>query len=338
VTERSPEVHQRDPHARPDSEFEAGAYHHLVPGNTGRMLDARRTPIRVDALRPDIGSWRCEVMAFEDRGAIWTLPVESAVRFQFALGAAHATPRAVAELEAQARRFATPLTIEPEPERARATLVELARRSAEAAAWLARRGPMRWDPADADHDQGAIPTVPISVFETFMVERGLLEMDHVLARTYVSNPHAGETAKGHLVVIAEMGIAPFHGTCVRDPGTFDGDWSRDHRADHVLWRTAIVHTMLTTMGLAVLELHRGVANSPGVAPRSGRVLESWSFSRAVAESVAGPPVPGVQRAVDTRRVSHRRAFMTYLETRAMSRQFLEAEAVLFADDSVLTEV
>jgi hypothetical protein len=134
-----------------------------------------------------------------------------------------------------------------------------------------------------------------------------------------------------------MGLAPFHGKSVRDPETFVGAWSRDRRADHVLWRTAFVHAMLSTMGLAVMELHRGVAISAGIASRSGRVLESWSLSRAVAESVAGPPASGGPRAVDTRRVSFRRAFMTYLETRAMSRQFLEAEAVLFADDSVFAE-
>ena len=45
-----------------------------------------------------------------------------------------------------------------------------------------------------------------------MEERGLLDMDQALAQTYVSNPASGETVKGHLIVMAEMGIAPFHGT------------------------------------------------------------------------------------------------------------------------------
>jgi hypothetical protein len=334
--ERLSEVHQRDPDARPDSEYEAGGSHHLVPGNRGRMLDARRTPIRVDTLCPDIGSWRCEVMAFEDRGAMWTLPVESVTRFQFARGSAYATPEAVADLDAQARRFGTSLIVEPDPECARATLAELERRATEAAEWLARERMLR-APVNADHRSG-LAAGTVFAFEAFMGERDLLEMDDALARTYVSNPNSGDRVKGHLIVMAEMGLAPFHGTSVRDPETFVGDWSRDRRADHIMWRTAFVHAMLSTTGLAELELHRGVLGGAGVTLRSGRVLESWSFRRAVAESVAGPPASGGQRAVDTRRVSCRRAFMTYLETRAMSRQFLEEEAVLFADDSVFAEV
>jgi hypothetical protein len=168
-----------------------------------------------------------------------------------------------------------------------------------------------------------------------MEERGLLEMDHKLARTYVSNPDSGETVKGHLIVMAELGIAPFHGKTVRDPATFAGDWRRERRADHVLWRTALLHAMLAAIGIEVLELHRGVSNGAGIAPPFGRVLESWSFSRQVAESVAGPPGADARRVVHTRKVSYRRAFMTYLETRAMNRQFLEAEAVLFAEGSAI---
>jgi hypothetical protein len=151
----------------------------------------------------------------------------------------------------------------------------------------------------------------------------------------VSNPASGETVKGHLIVMAEMGIARYEGRIVRDPATFEGDWPRARRADHILWRTAFVRAMFAALRLETLELHRGVSSETGIEPARGDVLESWSFSRDVAEGVAGPPEVRAHRVIHTRSVTHRRAFMTYLETRAMNRQFLEAEAVLFAEGSAV---
>ena len=295
------------------------------------MLDLRRTPVRIVALRPDIGSWVCEITAFEDKGARWVLPVDAVDRFQFERGAAHATTETVRRLDEQLRQFARPLVIEPDGDRAKATRDALERRRIEATKWLADRE-LTLQLCDPDHARRRAPAVTIAAFETFMEERGLLDMDQALTRTYVSNPESGETVKGHLIVMAEMGIAPFHGRIVRDPETFARDWRRDRRADHVLWRMAFVHAMLAALRLEVLELYRGMWNTAGIASPLGRVLESWSFSRQVAESVAGPPT-AAQHVVHTCKVSCRRAFMTYLETRAMNEQFLEAEAVIFAEGS-----
>jgi len=328
-----PSIYQRDPAPRPDSDFEPGELSHLVPGNTGRMLDLRRTPMRVADLRPEIGSWICEVTAFEDRGARWILPLESVAHHQFERGVPRATDAAVQTFEEQVRRFAAPLAIDPDAERAKATRASLERRRADAAGWLAERAPDLRRVADVDHAKRRAPIATVAAFETFMKEKDLLDMDHALARVYVSNPGSGETVKGHLIVMAEMGIAPFRGTVLRDPATFEGEWRRARRVDHVLWRTAFVHAMLAALRMETLLLHRGVGTDAGITPDRAVVLESWSFHREVAEGVAGLAGESLHRAVDTREVPHRRAFMTYLETRAMNLQFLEAEAVVFAGGS-----
>jgi hypothetical protein len=335
IAEASPLVHQRHPDAPPDSDFEPGELGHLVPGTDGRMLDNRRTPIRVLSLVPETGSWVCEVMAFEDQGARWTLPVESVSRFQFSRGAARASAEATRDLEEQVDRFATPLVIEPGRDRAGATFVELGQRYVEAGDWLRDRMTMLVGPAIEEQMRSGRSDLTVAAFEEFMKNRGLLEMDHALASTWVSNPSSGEMVKGHLVVMAEIGLAAFRGRIVRDPLTFAGPWSRERRTEHVLWRMAFLHELLRAVGRQDLELYRGISSDTDIASSVGRVLESWSFSREVAESVAGPLRPDGVRVVQTRRVSCRRAFMTCLETRAMNRQFLEAEAVLFAEDSVL---
>jgi hypothetical protein len=222
------DIYQRDPAPRPDADFDPGALGHLVPGNAGRMLDLRRTPVRVVVILPEIASWVCEVMTFE----------------------------------------------------------------------------------------------------AFMAEHDLLDLDQVLTSVYVSNPGSGELVKGHMIVMAEMGLAPFRGRIVRDPAVFAGDWRRARRAEHILWRAAFVHALLAALGLESLELHRGVSGESELGAERLDTLESWSFHRGVAEGVAGPG--GSARAIHTRHVPPTAAFMTYLETRAMNRQFLEAEAVLIA--------
>jgi hypothetical protein len=151
------DIYQRDPDPRPDTEFEPGALHHLVPGNVGRMLDLRRTPMRIAALRPEIGSWVCEVTAFEDRGALWTLPFESIMHYQFERDAARPDASAIETFEEQIRRFDVPLAIDPDPERAKATRAALERRRADAAVWLAERMPALRDTAVVDHDTRRAP-------------------------------------------------------------------------------------------------------------------------------------------------------------------------------------
>ena len=47
---------------------------------------------------------------------------------------------------------------------------------------------------------------------------------------------AGELVTGHRIVIAELGLVPYAGKVVRDPGLFEGRWSKPRRAAHVLAR------------------------------------------------------------------------------------------------------
>ena len=104
----SPPVHAFDPAMAPDSEFEPGQLLHLAPGNEGRMLDRRRTPVRVVEIRPATGQWVCEVMAFEDQGAHWTLPLERVGSYQFARGARRAGPSALRQMRLAVRKFDRP--------------------------------------------------------------------------------------------------------------------------------------------------------------------------------------------------------------------------------------
>ena len=60
----SSEIYASDPDARPDADFLPGELRHLVVGNQGRLLDARRTPIAITAVMPETGGFEVEIGAF----------------------------------------------------------------------------------------------------------------------------------------------------------------------------------------------------------------------------------------------------------------------------------
>ncbi len=54
--------------ARPDAEFVAGELSLAVAGNQGRSLHARRPPLSLIAVYPELGEIECRFDAFEDGG------------------------------------------------------------------------------------------------------------------------------------------------------------------------------------------------------------------------------------------------------------------------------
>src|SRR5690606_30725512 len=103
------------------------------------MLDTRRTPIRGAALRPEPRCRLCEVSAFEDRGAVWTLPIESVSSFQFDRGAGRADAGRIAAFRDQIQQFNVPLIVERDRARETDTLARLQQRRSQSTAWFAER-------------------------------------------------------------------------------------------------------------------------------------------------------------------------------------------------------
>ncbi len=98
-------MYQADPKSPPDDSFAAGELRWLVPGNRGRLLDGRRTPVRVSAVDVPHGYFEVEILAFEDKGARWLVPLEEVTHYQFAPGGARASVALVASMEDVIRRL-----------------------------------------------------------------------------------------------------------------------------------------------------------------------------------------------------------------------------------------
>lgn len=320
-------IHMRDPNGRPDSEFQPAGLEHLVEGNEGRMLDLRRTPIRVVAVHEERATWVLELLAFEDKGAHWECPFGALVeRFQMEPSAATVSPEQTARFEAAIKRFDVPLDV-PADEAARAaTEARIAELRADCARWMDAHA--TFPPADLDLTRRTGHEPLYTDLRAWLATLDLDAMDAAVAARYVSNPNSGEMIKGHRIVLAERGLAPFEGRIVRDPHLFDAPWTRDQRAEHISARMAFVRELFTRAGHPELTLWRGMATEGELQPPRNLSFVSTTPSREVAESfcVGGRTAVLIRHTVPVERV-----FMTYLETREMNLQFQETEVILLIE-------
>lgn len=315
----------------PDTDFVPGAPALLVPGNHGRMLDRRRTPVRAGAIRFETGTWTCEVLAFEDRGARWELPFERVTAFQFTRDALTLDRTALGRVRVAIRRFDRDGSRPLERSARAATARRIAALRRMTAAWLATESisvaeGVRPDPGSRD---GSPPLA--ADLEAFMRFRGLWDIEQAVSTALVSHPGSGEVLKGHELALAGLGLAAYQGTIVRDPVTLEGPWAMSRRRAHIVTRLAFVREVFTTLGIGPPVLYRAISAEGPLAPRPPGGLVHATFSLEVAMSLFGDPSDGASARLDRQAVPLDRLFMTYLETAAMNRQFREAEAVLLGD-------
>ena len=160
----------------------------------------------------------------------------------------------------------------------------------------------------------------------------MAELDTRLAERFVSNPASGELVKGHAIVLAELGLCPYRGRAVRDPRTFQPPLTRDRRAAHIVARLAFVRELWSAWGVDAVTLYRGLAVDgplPEYVPSVVSVGDVLGRGRGCSSSRADSATRTA--ALIRQLVPARRLFMTFLETPAMNRRFLEAEAVLIGD-------
>lgn len=325
-------IYQSDPDAAPDTDFEPGELRHLVPGNAGRALDPRRTPVTVTEVRPETGIFRVRIEAFEDAGAIWEVPMENAWHYQFARGSREAAAGEVAAYRKAVERFDRPLAVPCDPAARERTRTRLRDEEARAADWMKRQSRFLAEGSvlpPAERREGD-PRAAADLV-AYLTERGVADLEAAFTEQFVSNPTSGHVVEGHRVVIAELGLVPFEGKVIRDPDTFEGDWSRERRGEHILARTGFVHALYAALEMDRLVLYRGLSTDEELKPPANHTFVSATFSLDVARSHFDSGGPGATAVLYRQPVPRERVFMTYHETAAMNRQFREAEAVLFHD-------
>ena len=330
-------IYESDPHKAPDSDFEAGSAIHIAVGNRGRLLDARRTPVKVVSVNVEVGMLTVRIEAFEDAGARWDIPFEQIGKFQFEAGCVKASASDLARFEFAIERFDHRLEIPCDIADRQATVARLDEERQRADQWLKAK-------SSFFTAGGIVPSPEHRVGDprlfkdlaAFMTLRGCQAIEEAFVSQYVSNPGAGEIVKGHRIVLARMGLVPYVGTIVRDPATLEGQWDEANRRRHIEARLGFVRAMFRRLSLTRVPLYRGLSTTGPVEPDRNRTFVSATFSRSVAQSHFDAGGSEASRVLLAQHVPVERVLMTYLETSAMNERFKEAEAILLFDTANTT--
>lgn len=323
------QIYAGDPGAASDAEFVPGELAHAVIGNHARLLDARRTPLSVTDVITERGEFEVRIEAFEDRGALWRLPLWNIDRLQFDADAAQAPSEVIIRLRRAVERFDHELIVEVDAH----ALSQTRRRVADArhgARDFLRHlvGLIELDECIRRREGDERLYIALN---RFLIDRDLVDLDRDFTRTMVSNPRSGELVKGHAIVLAELGLCPFRGRVIRDPALFAGDRSRARRAEHLIARMAFAQELWDMVIAEPLTLYRATAVDGPLRAGDLASFISCTFSAEVASAhFAGGPTTRTA-AMWRQALEPTRLLMTFLETVAMNDRFKEAEAVLIAD-------
>jgi hypothetical protein len=324
-------AYQFNPDMLPDACFRPGELKFVVTGNEARLLDPRRTPLRVIEVKRTTGFFVVEILDFEDKGARWELPLEDVNGCQFAEGSAEATKGDVDQYTEIISRLDRTLEIPADPSRRSTSEATIASLREDVEAWLESKSAFvkSGDLLDSSGKTGN-PALQADL-KRYMTEAGLWDIEEAFAEQYVRNPNSGELIKGHCIVLAELGLVSFRGKQVRDPDLFGGSWNKQQRADHVLHRLAFVRELFQRRGYASVVLYRGFSYHGQPQSRGNGSFTSATFNLEVALSHFNDRDQTSTGTLLRQSVPIDRLFMSFLETAQMNRHYKEAEAVLLRD-------
>lgn len=323
-------IHMQDENKRNDSEFKDGALQWLKEGNLCRLLDGRRTTGYIETIFEQSAMFRWRITQFEDKGKYWDLPFNAVNSFQFELQVEPIPPEKVAHYEALEASFSKVLHIIRTLNHYEETQKELALFEHEAMAYIQKQ---TGEISGFDLEHFTVNETLFDVFESYMASHDLIKEELRTQMLLVLNPDSGEWMKGLKIVLAEMGLTSYKGMIPRTADIFEGRNSKENRKKYLLHRLAFLRACYRYFGHEEVPLFRGMATESEYT-RVERSLVSCTFDCKVAQSFSGfePVCPYRNGYVVKMTVPVDQLFMTYNETRAMSQQYKEAEAVIFYND------
>ena len=326
-------THQFNENMQPDSEFEAGALKFLMVGNKCRLLDKRRTPGKILFIDMDGGYFRWQISDFEDQGKHWEIPFESVGRYQFALGSKTADEETVAKYEERIRELDKIWDIPTNAASYDETTREIDKIKKDISKWLDGNSSFFKSQSGVDFNSKTGPKSLRADLKNYFENLNLWDLEKKTSEIQVMNPDSGDWIRGIQIVMAEMGLKAYSGPIIRSSREFEGSGSKERRRQYILHRLAFIRTAFQKMGLNELILYRGMASEWQWEPevdKDSRFWSSWTFSHQVANdfSETSPDNKFKNSYLLKRAIPVEKVFMTYVETEAMNRQYLEAEALV----------
>lgn len=118
--------------------------------------------------------------------------------------------------------------------------------------------------------------------------------------------------------------------------------SKENRKKHIEYRLGFVRAVFQKLNINEVTLYRGMSTEcdwKTGGPENCRFWSSWTFNYKIAQDFSdlNPDSKQKNSYLIKRSIPVDRLFMTFLETDAMNRQYLEAEAIVLhapADQSL----
>ena len=325
-----------------DDFFAPGDLKFLVVGNECRLLDKRRTPGVIKSIDSKGGFFRWEMTDFEDKGNFWDVELERVNTYQFKQDSNVLIPDEIEYLRNRIAALSKHVEIKASKSETLLTNQNLNLCINEIDKWLKHNSMFFRSNQSIDFQSLNGPQLLREDFNRFMSEVGMSDVEVRTAETQVLNPHSGDWIRAMQIVMAEMGLKDFIGRDIRSPDTFRGIGARANRRKYIEYRLGFLRSIFGKLGYREVELYRGMSTEwdwQTNDPKQNRFWSSWTFNYKVGQdfSELKPNTKQKNSYLIKRAIPIDRLFMTFIETDAMNRQYLEAEALVLhgEDDRIL---
>lgn len=328
-------LHQFDENKKPDSEYFDGELAFLVPGNVCRLMDGRRTPGVIDEVFLESGMFRWRITNFEDKGRYWDMPLEHYDSFQFEKDSKRLTEKEIGEMQDKIEFFDKPLEIIADESVKAETEKEILALQKNIEEWLKENSEFIKEKHTLDMDSNRGSEVLASDLMKYLESIGYAEQEKLTGDILVLNPNSGEWFKGMKIVMSELGLTSYKGKITRTPDVFTGLGEKGKRREYLMHRLAFLRAFFSLQDISRVTLYRGMSTEIDWR-KIDRTFLSFTFNHDVGQSFADfkKDSYAINSYLIKASVPVEELFMTYLETDAMNKQYMEAEAMIFNTGSI----
>lgn len=323
-------LHQKNENKLPDSCFEKGTFHHIVPGNKGRVLDGRRTPGFIEKYDDESAMFIWRITDFEDKGKYWEIPAEEIEAYQFEKNSKKLTEDEVKKIRLKCKLFSEKLVIYGLKSESKKTLELIEKEKDKARNWFLNQSQfVGLGKSQLDIQSKVGSKFLYNDLISYMDSCEVLDLERKTANQYLLNPYSGEWIKGLKIVMAEMGLIDFNEKKPRTNSIFKGIGCKDKRRQYIVSRLAFVQSYFELSGYKEVQLFRGMATE-GTLFEKSKTLISASFNPEVGRAFSS--IDRNEQVTFSYFIKFtypiENLFMTFFETKAFNERYQEQEAII----------
>ncbi len=328
-------THEQDKNMKPDEDFLEGKLSFLVKGNKCRFLDGRRTTGYIESFDDESAMFRWRITKYEDKGKHWDMPAEHIKSFQFEKDSKILSSEVVEYISQSTIKFKEKLNIEPNQEISDSTEKRIEEVKKDIIEWLKTNSDFIKKNMNLDTSSKIGSVLLAKDLKEYMRSIKLDEIEKITTDAMVLNPNSGEWIKGMSITLAELGLTGYNGRIPRTKNIFDGKGSKKNREKYLIHRIAFVRAYFALMKIDEVILYRGMSTESDLE-KFKRTYLQCTFSLDVAKDFSDLEKDSKYKNSYILKMTCpvEKLFMTYYETEAMNRQYKEAEAIIFYDESI----